>query len=57
MPNSAAEAAASDVVVLALPLGRIAELDPAWFDGRIVVDADGEQVVAAAGDVTHLRPE
>ena len=34
-----AEAAASDVVVLALPLGRIAELDPAWFDGRIVVDA------------------
>ena len=25
--------------------------------GRIVVDADGEQVVAAAGDVTHLRPE
>ncbi|WP_439032436.1 biotin--[acetyl-CoA-carboxylase] ligase [Gordonia terrae] len=25
--------------------------------GRIVVDADGQQVVAAAGDVTHLRPE
>ncbi len=24
--------------------------------GRIVVDADGRQVVAAAGDVTHLRP-
>ncbi|WP_238423015.1 biotin--[acetyl-CoA-carboxylase] ligase [Gordonia sp. 'Campus'] len=25
--------------------------------GRIIVDADGRQVVAAAGDVTHLRPE
>ncbi len=24
--------------------------------GRIVVDAEGRQVVAAAGDVTHLRP-
>ncbi|TYQ11044.1 UNVERIFIED_ORG: BirA family biotin operon repressor/biotin-[acetyl-CoA-carboxylase] ligase [Gordonia westfalica J30] len=24
--------------------------------GRIVVDADGRQVIAAAGDVTHLRP-
>ncbi|NED68750.1 biotin--[acetyl-CoA-carboxylase] ligase, partial [Streptomyces sp. SID10244] len=24
--------------------------------GRIVIDVDGREVVAAAGDVTHLRP-
>ena len=31
--------------------------DVQWNFEKFVVDADGEQVVAAAGDVTHLRPE
>ncbi len=33
------DAAACDVVVLALPLRRLRELDPAAFAGRVVVDA------------------
>lgn len=31
--------ATSDIVILALPLARYRSLDPAWFDGKIVVDA------------------
>ncbi|MCR5980018.1 biotin--[acetyl-CoA-carboxylase] ligase [Gordonia jinghuaiqii] len=35
-------------------VGTATGFDPA---GRIIIDADGRQVVAAAGDVTHLRAE
>ena len=38
-PAALADAASSDVVVLALPLRRLRELDPAPFAGRVVVDA------------------
>lgn len=37
---TAAEAAASgDVVVLAIPLGKVTSLDPEMLDGKIVIDA------------------
>jgi 8-hydroxy-5-deazaflavin:NADPH oxidoreductase len=36
---AAAEAARSDLVVLALPLGRLDRVDRASLDGRVVVDA------------------
>ena len=38
-PMAAAEAVAgARIVVLALPLHRFADLDPAWFVGKVVVD-------------------
>ena len=54
-----ADALQADVVILAVPFEAVRDLVARVTDweGRIVVDADGEQVVAAAGDVTHLRPE
>ncbi len=37
--GTVADAARADVVILAIPLGRYRELDPAAFDGALVVDA------------------
>jgi len=38
-PRWAADAIAeADIVILAVPLHRFAGLDPAWFEGKIVVD-------------------
>ncbi|MGM0384962.1 MAG: NADPH-dependent F420 reductase [Actinomycetota bacterium] len=37
--GAVSDAAACDVVVLALPLRRLRELDPAAFAGRVVIDA------------------
>ena len=37
--TAAEAAAAGDVVVLAIPLGKVTTLDPAMLDGKIVIDA------------------
>jgi 8-hydroxy-5-deazaflavin:NADPH oxidoreductase len=44
-PVTAREAAAADLVVLALPLAAVGSLDPAMVEGRVVVDATNRWIV------------